>query len=376
MTATPTATPGQRSIALDVMRGLTVALMITVNMSIGEGKSYGPLLHAAWHGLTLTDLVFPTFMFVVGAAMSFSLDQVAARGDGAFLRKVATRTALIFLCGYLLYWFPFLEFNTAGDLALRPIAHTRIPGVLQRIALGYGFAALILHYGKTRGALIFSAAALLGYWALMAAFGDYTLQGNAALKLDIALLGEGHLYGGEGMPFDPEGILSTLPAIVNTIAGYLAARFLRQTGIGYEALAKLLMAGVVLVIVALAWHSVFPINKKLWTSSYVLVTIGIDLCLLALLSYLIDMTGPRRWTYFFEVFGRNTLFIYLFSELLMTVMGLTHVDKRNVFDWLYEVVFAPLAGDKLGSLIYSVGFMLMCWLLAWGLDRRKIYIRL
>jgi predicted acyltransferase len=163
---------GNRFRALDVLRGLTLALMIVVNMQIGDGKSYAPLLHAGWDGLTLTDLVFPTFMFVVGTTLSFTLEKYEPRGDAAVLRKIATRTALIFLCGYLLYWFPFFRVDGIGHVVLAPIAHTRILGVLQRIALGYGAAALIVHYGGRAGAISFGVSALLGYWWVMHGFGD------------------------------------------------------------------------------------------------------------------------------------------------------------------------------------------------------------
>src|SRR5579862_3542479 len=150
--------------AIDVLRGLTVALMIVVNMQVGPGKSYPPLLHAAWNGLTPTDLVFPTFMFVVGTALSFTLERYAALGEAAVLRKIATRTVLIFLCGFLLYWFPFFEFDASGHLILAPPGHTRILGVLQRIALGYGVGALIVYYGGRAAAIVYTLGALLGYW--------------------------------------------------------------------------------------------------------------------------------------------------------------------------------------------------------------------
>jgi predicted acyltransferase len=365
-----------RSQAIDVMRGMTVALMIVVNMSISEAFSYAPLLHASWHGFTLTDVVFPSFMFVSGTALSFTLERTVALGTAQALRQVLTRTALIFLCGYLLYWFPFLMFDATGHLALRPLAETRIPGVLQRIALGYGLASLILLFLKERGAIVFSVVALMGYWALLSAFGDLTLQGNAVLKLDRWLLGDAHLYHGEGLAFDPEGVLSTLPAIVNTLAGYFAGRLVRARGNTFETLARLMLAGALALAIGLAWSGVFPLNKKLWTSSYVLCTVGIDLFVLAWLVFVIDMRGQRGWTYFFEVFGRNTLFIYLFSEVLTTVLGLTHVGNLNTFDWLFFSVFQPLAGSKPGSLLYAVLFMLLCWGVAWALDKRKIYIRL
>jgi predicted acyltransferase len=366
----------QRSQSIDVMRGLTLALMIIVNMSISEEKSYGPLLHAVWHGLTLTDLVFPSFLFVVGTAMSFTLEKYQSLGNAAVLKKIFTRTVLIFLCGYLLYWFPFFEFDKTGHLALLPLANTRILGVLQRIALGYGFASLILHYGKARGAFAFSAVALLAYWWILWTFGDYTLTGNAALKLDLAVLGESHMYHGEGLAFDPEGLLGTLPAVVNVLAGYFAGRLLRELGPSYEAIAKLMMFGAVCLVVALCWSSVFPFNKKLWTSSYVLCTVGIDLCVLALLVYVIDLRKLRGWTYFFEVFGKNTLFIYLLAEVLMSIGWIAHVGPLALFDWLFNHGFQWWAGDKNGSLVFALVFMLGCWLVGYAMDKKRLYIRL
>ena len=366
----------QRSESLDVMRGLTLALMIVVNMSISEDKSYAPLLHAVWHGLTLTDLVFPSFLFVVGTALSFSLEKYQRLGQSAVLKKIFMRSALIFLCGYLLYWFPFFEFDKAGQLALLPLEKTRILGVLQRIALCYGLASLILHYGKERGALAFSVVALLGYWAIMAAFGDYSLKGNAALKLDLLLLGEAHMYHGEGIAFDPEGVLGTLPSIVNVLAGYFAGRFVRASGAGFETIAKLMLAGALCLVVALSWSSVFPLNKKLWTSSYVLCAIGIDLFVLALLVYLIDLRKLTGWSYFFQVFGRNTLFIYLLSEVIQTIFWIAHIGNLALFDWLFSNGFQWWAGDKPGSLAFALVFMLSCWLVGYAMDKKRIYIKL
>ena len=370
------STSAQRSQSIDVMRGLTLALMIVVNMSISDEKSYAPLLHAAWHGLTLTDLVFPSFLFVVGTALSFTLEKYQSMGNAAVLRKIFTRTALIFLCGYLLYWFPFIEFDKAGHLSLLPLEKTRIMGVLQRIALGYGFASLILHYWKTRGAIFFSVVALLGYWWLLYSFGDYTMAANAEIKLDKLVLGDNHMYHGEGIAFDPEGILSTLPAIVNVLAGYFAGRFVREKGPNYEPIAKLMMLGAVALVVALCWSSVFPFNKKLWSSSYVLCTIGIDLFVLAILVYVIDLRKIRGWTYFFEVFGKNTLFIYLLSEILQTILWTAHVGNQALFEWIYATGFQWWAGDKPGSFVWALVFMFSCWLVGYALDKKRIYIKL
>jgi predicted acyltransferase len=362
--------------ALDVMRGLTLALMIVVNMQMGEGRSYAQLLHARWSGLTLTDLVFPTFMFVVGTMLTFTLGKYERLGEAAVLRKIVTRTALIFLCGYLLYWYPFFSIDAAGHIFLKPVADTRILGVLQRIALGYGAAALIVHYGGRGGAIIFAVIALFGYWYVMHAFGDYSLAGNAEIKLDKFILGEPHMYHGEGVAFDPEGVLSTLPAIVNVLAGYLAGRFVRERGASGGTIWRLVLVGAVLIALSLWWNSVFPINKKLWTSSYVLCTVGIDLCVLAAMIFMVPQAEERRWTYFFEVLGRNTLVIYLLAELGQATLQLTHVGAQSAFEWLYATCFAPWAGARLGALLYAVAFMLCCWAVAWAMDRKRIYIRL
>ncbi len=368
--------PTSRSKSVDTMRGITLTLMIIVNMSISEEKSYAPLLHAVWHGLTLTDLVFPTFLFVVGTSLSFAMDRYQCMGHAAVLKKVFVRSALIFLCGYLLYWFPFFQPDKAGHWGLIPLENTRILGVLQRIALSYCIASLVIHFGKARAAALYSLFALVGYWWIMASFGDFSLEGNAAIKLDKALLGASHMYKGEGVPFDPEGILGTLPSTVNVMAGYFAGRFLRTTGPSYEVVAKLLMAGAVAVVMALVWSAIFPFNKKLWSSSYVVCTVGIDLCVLATLCYVIDIASIRKWTGFFEVFGKNTLFIYLLSEVLSSIFWIAQVGDKALFDWLYANGFQWWAGDKNGSLIFASVFMLVCWSVGYVMDKKRIYIKL
>jgi len=295
---------------------------------------------------------------VVGNALVFTLPKYS--GGRAVLAKIGKRAAIIFLLGFLLFWFPFTG----------PLSETRIPGVLQRIALCFALAALVLHFTKERGAIVFCVLALLGHWYALAVFGDNTLQGNAANRLDLWLLGEGHLYKGEGIPFDPEGILGTLPATVNVIAGYFAGRLVLEKGASYETLAKMMMSGVLLIGVALCWNSALPINKKLWTGSYVLLSIGLDLLMLPLLIYAIEMRGWRRGTYFFEVFGKNTLFIYLFAELVVIVL-----DRAAWYGPLHTALFVPLAPAKAASLMFALCFMFACWLVAYAMDRRRMYIK-
>jgi predicted acyltransferase len=364
-----------RYLSLDVLRGLTVALMIIVNTPGDWSTVFAPLLHAQWHGFTPTDWVFPTFLFVVGNALSFALPKYARMGHGAVLAKVGKRSAIIFLLGFLLFWFPFVAVDSAGNWSMIPLSGTRIPGVLQRIALCFGLASLILYFWKEKGALAYCVLALLGYWMALALGGDYTLSGNAAGKADLWLLGERHVYQGEGLPFDPEGMLGTIPATVNVIAGYFAGRLILEKGASYETLARLMMAGVACMGVALCWDMAFPINKKLWTSSYVLYTVGLDLLVLPLLIYVIEMRGGRGWTYFFEVFGKNTLFIYLLSELAVVILVKTKVGGGNGYDWLYAHTLQALAPPKVASLLFAVAFMLACWAVGYLMDRRRIYIK-
>lgn len=358
------------------MRGMTLALMIVVNMSISEAQSYAPLLHAAWHGFTLTDAVFPCFLFCVGASLALVLEQRELQATPVLLAKVARRTALLFLCGFLLYWFPFFTVDAAGHWALRPLAEARIPGVLQRIALCYGLAALLVHFGGLRAAWVCSALALPLYAALLASFGDLTLPGNAALRFDRWLLGEAHLYKGEGIPFDPEGLLGTLPALVNVLAGTLAMATLRRLGPTPAAVLRLLGAAALAVAAGLVWNDVQPINKKLWTPAYVLVSAGIATAVLAALVALIDVHGRRDFGRVFLPFGRNTLFIYLLAEVGMSVLWLTQVQGRETMLWLHEAGFARWAGAKPGSLLLALAYTAACWGVAAFMDRRRVYVRL
>lgn len=365
-----------RYLSLDVFRGMDVALMIVVNTPGDYSTTFSPLHHAQWNGFTLTDLVFPTFLFVVGTSLSFSLGNYESKGTGAVLRKVFKRMAIIFLLGFLMYWFPFVMKTEGGEWIMKPFSDTRVFGVLQRIALCYGFGALIIHFWKLRGALLFSGVALLLYWILLLAYGDLSLTGNAVLKLDVWLLGESHVYHGEGLAFDPEGLLSTLPAIVNVIAGYCAGMYLKEKGPSYEVISKMLMAGAVLIWIGLSWDLAFPINKKLWTSSFVVYTTGIDIMVLAILVYLIDLKKQRSWTPFFEIFGRNTLFIYLLSELAAILLFTFSVQDMSLYPWIFLNLFKPWAGGYAGSLLFAVSFMLLCWLVGYWMDKRKIYVKI
>ena len=374
----------QRNLSLDVFRGMDVALMITVNSLGSFDTAWSPLLHAPWNGFTLTDLVFPTFLFAVGNSMFFSMQKYEGMGQAEVLTRILKRSAIIFLIGYLMYWFPFFSVTGSGEYVFRPLSHTRILGVLQRIALCYGIAAVIVHFFKAKGAVWYMGIALAFYTWVMWAFGDLTMEGNAGHKLDLMLLGADHLYQGEGKPFDPEGILSTIPSVVNVLAGFLTARFISRNGNGYETIARLMVAGAV-VLLAAQWADLFvPMNKKLWTASYVFQTVGLDLLILPVIMFVIDQVGERRWTPFFEVFGKNTLVIYILSEVLVIMMYWIpngaywpvagKPQPASVLSWIYDHLFR-WTGDYTGSFLFGVWVMLTCWLVGYMLHRRKIYIK-
>lgn len=373
--------PSTRSLALDIFRGMTVCFMIIVNTPGSETFTYSPLRHAHWNGCTPTDLVFPSFLFAVGNAMSFAMKKYELLGDGAFLKKIFKRTILIFLIGYLIYWFPFFRPSENGSWGLSPISHTRIFGVLERIALCYCFASLLIHYCTPRTVFIIAGILLLGYWVALLLFpvpgaDPFSMTGNAGYRLDKWLLGENHMYHGEGVAFDPEGILSTLPAIVNVIVGYFTGLYIQQKGKTYEGLAKILLTGALLMAIAVGWDLLFPINKKLWTSSYVLYTVGIDMIFLSFLIYIIEFRQKTRWTSFFAVFGKNALAIYILSELLVVILfSIPASANENFFEWINRVFYQRFIPGAFGSLLFALSYMLLCWLVGKWLDSKKIYIR-
>ncbi|AMR32284.1 hypothetical protein A0256_13075 [Mucilaginibacter sp. PAMC 26640] len=369
-----------RFITLDIFRGMTICFMIIVNAPGSGALQWAPLDHAAWFGFTPTDLVFPSFLFAVGNALSFSKDKFDT--DSAFLLKIAKRTLIIFLLGYLMYWFPFVH-RESGSWAFNPLAKTRIMGVLQRIALCYFFGALIVHYCSKKTALIIAAALLLGYWLFLLMLGEpgnaYTMLGNAGTKLDILIMGNAHLYHDKGGPiaFDPEGLLSTLPAIVNVIGGYLAGAYVQRKGRNYESVAKLLIAGVLLIALALFWGQFFPVAKKLWTSTFTVLTIGLDLVIIGTLIYAIELEKYTRSNNFFLVFGRNSLAIYLLSELLLTVLQVVWVKPNlSFYDWINQVFYQRIFPGALGTLVFAFCYMMLCWLVGYVMDKNKIYIKI
>tara|TARA_R110000868_G_scaffold92561_2_gene256832 strand:+ start:208 stop:1338 length:1131 start_codon:yes stop_codon:yes gene_type:complete len=370
-----------RFLSLDVFRGLTICLMIVVNTPGTGADLYPYLVHADWFGFTLADLVFPSFLFAMGNAMSFSMYKMKETTDGMFWKKVIKRTFLIFLLGYLMYWFPFFREGIDGGLELKPIGETRIMGVLQRIALCYFVAAIIFYYLSEKAALLISGIILMLYWGILYAFGpsggELDIATNVGTRLDFSLLGSSHIYNGDRIPFDPEGILSTLPAIVNVIGGFLAGTFIQKKGKSFEGIAKLLIVGFLLIVLAFWWDLIFPISKKLWTSSFVLYTVGIDLSVMAVLIYFIELKNKKIGIEFFTIFGKNPLFIYLFSELFYITLRLIPVGSdRDAFEWVSEKIVQEIFPGSFGALITAIIFMLLCWVVGWWLNKKRIYIKI
>jgi predicted acyltransferase len=369
----------QRFLALDIFRGLTVCFMIIVNTSGNGATTYWPLKHADWNGFTPTDLVFPSFLFAVGNALSFAMKRWDTMPQQQVLFKIIKRTLLIFIIGFLMYWFPFFRIDAQAHISLLPFSDTRIMGVLQRIALCYGISALLVYYLGMKKTLWIGVATLPVYWLLLMLFGvpgaEFSKTGNAVLPLDTWLFGIHHLYKGEGFPFDPEGVLSTIPALFNVIAGYATGVFLQKRGQNAKAILKVVAAGLLFTLLALIWNEVLPINKKLWTSSFSLLTVGLDLMLIAGIVYLVDILKFRKGSGFFLVAGKNPLFIYLLSELGVIILYMIPVGNEPLFRWLYTHIFV-FAGDYLGAFLFALWWMLTCWLAGYILDKKKIYIKL
>jgi predicted acyltransferase len=380
----------QRYYSLDVFRGATVALMILVNNPGSWGHIFSPLAHASWHGCTPTDLVFPFFLFAVGNALSFVMPKMQNETDAYFWKKVVKRTLLIFLIGLFINWSPFVKWAD-GALVFKAWENVRILGVLQRIALCYFFASVIIYYGKTKMAFLIGILILIIYWVLNFTLGapghPYSLSGFFGNEIDISLLGVTHIYKGEGVPFDPEGLVSMFPAIVQVIFGYLVGEYIQVKGKSYEMLAQLLLTGIILVLAGYIWDFSFPINKKIWTSSYVLYTSGLATITLSILIYLLEFKNTKgAWSKFFDVFGKNPLFIFFMSGFLPRVIALfrwvDHVDEKgeNVYTsalpWFYQHVCKDISSDlRIGSFMYAICFITFFALLAYFLDKKKIYIK-
>jgi predicted acyltransferase len=363
-----------RMSSLDVFRGLTIAGMILVNNPGTWDAIYSPLEHSKWDGLTPTDLVFPFFLFIVGISITLALARRAESGGSQrdLYVKIVRRTVIIFALGLVLTAFPY------NDLAA-----FRIPGVLQRIAVCYFFAAIIFLNTRWRAQALIVVALLLLYWAAMKltpvpgyGAGDLSMAGNLAAYVDRGVFGR-HTW----KPlYDPEGLLSTIPAIATTLCGVLTGHLLRSRRAPLEKVAAMFVAGAGSMIVGWAWNFWFPVNKALWTSSYVVLTAGMALQLLAACYWIVDIKGYARWAKPFLAFGTNALVVYFLSEFTVLVASLvkfTRADgsRTDVLGLIYEKLFASWASPVNASLMFAI-----CTVLVWLgvmsiLYRKRIFIK-
>lgn len=352
--------PAPRLVSLDAFRGLTMAAMVLVNNPGTWRAIYAPLQHAAWHGLTPTDVIFPFFLFIVGVAIPLSRPTPG---------RVLRRAAIIFALGIVLHGLPYFDWATL-----------RIPGVLQRIAVCYLVAAVLFLRTTWRTQVIVTGALLVGYWALMTLVpvpgygaGDLRPEANLAAWLDRAVLGR-HLWRVAHV-YDPEGILSTVPAVATTLIGVLTGRWVRSEREPRAIVVGLASAGALATAVGGAWGTVFPLNKALWTSSYALLTAGLALLVFAVCYWTIEIRRWRRWATPFAVLGVNALLLFFLSTLVARVLTLIHVGGGTLQQAVVERVFAPWASPFNASLAYAVTYVLVWWMVMWLLYRAGVRVR-
>jgi predicted acyltransferase len=370
--------PSSRLISLDLFRGATIAGMILVNNAGDEPSSYWPLKHAEWNGWTPTDLVFPFFLFMVGVAMAFSFSSRLNRGESRqkLLGHVLWRGLALFALGMFLNGFPN-QYH---------LASWRVYGVLQRIAICYVVSAILALWTDWRGWIVAVAGCLAGYWILMRfvsvpGFGvpthDIPLldpDRNIVAWLDRQLLA-GHLYEGTR---DPEGLLSNIPAVATSLLGMLAGQWLRSARSTKNKALGMALFGLIGVIAGKILDLEFPINKKLWTSSYVIFTAGLALLCLSVCYWIVDVKQWRGlWTRPFLVFGTNAIAAYVFAEVISHLLDHLHTSAGVAWqESIYQRIFMPLANPASASLLYALCYVLVCWTAMWVLYRKGIFLKI
>lgn len=363
----------KRLVSLDVFRGITIAAMIIVNNPGSWSYVYSPLRHAEWHGWTPTDFIFPFFLFIVGVSISLALSRrTAASKTHAVVCKIFRRTLILFFLGIGLHLYHRPELETL-----------RIPGVLQRIAICYLLASLLfIKTGwKIRAGL--TILILTGYYALMKLIpvpevgaGVWTFEGNLCGYIDRLLIGAKHLYRGT---FDPEGLLSTLPALSTTLLGTLTGDWIRKAGGSCKTVLSFLAGGVVLIVAGQALHPIFPINKQLWTSTFVLLTAGAALIFLAVLIAVVDLKGWKKWSFPFLVYGTNAIAVFVGSSLMVKLLIKTTVggaDGMSLWAYIFNNLLSSWAGYYPGSLLFPLILTLFWLALLIPLYKKRIFIKI
>lgn len=365
---------GERLVSLDAFRGATMALMVLVNTPGDGSHVYAPLEHAEWHGWTPTDVVFPSFLWIVGVAMTLSLDRRIEAGTSKLrlFGQAARRAAVLYLLGLIVYAYPAFDLGTQ-----------RLLGVLQRIAICYLISVAIYLTTKVRGQLIWIVSLLVSYWLLMTLVpvpgygpGRLDLEGNLAHYVDRIVLGS-HNYA-PARTWDPEGIISTLPAIATSLFGIMAGHVLRLRRSLAERTTWLFVAGNLLLFAGLVSNVWLPINKKLWTSSFSIFMAGLDFVIFAIFLWCVDGLSWKRITKPLAIMGMNAIAVYLASELLDEALGAVHWtadgQAMNLHRWLYSTLFA-LASPVNASLLFAIAYMLLMYALAYMMYRRRWFLR-
>lgn len=384
--------PSQRLLALDILRGITIAGMITVNNPGSWSYVYAPLGHAEWNGLTPTDLVFPFFMFIMGISTYISLRKYQFTYSAGAAWKIVRRTAVIFAIGLAIAWFGLscrtwhaladegLPFATRLFRATTNFSHLRILGVMPRLALCYGAAALIALTVPHRRLLHLIAALLVGYTLLLFLGRGFAYdETNILSVVDRAVLGPDHMYKDNGI--EPEGLLSTVSAVAHVLIGFCCGALLLGASDVRDKMLRLFLLGTAMALSGWLLSYGCPINKKVWSPTFVLTTCGMAASLLALLVWIIDVRGRRRWCRFFEAFGVNPLFMYVLAAIFSILLGNIRVshsggESISLGGWLYGDVLRPLLGDYPGSLAYALLLVSACWCIGYTLYKRNIYIKI
>jgi len=365
--------------SLDVFRGATIAAMLLVNNPGSWAAIYAPLRHADWHGWTPTDLIFPFFLFIVGVAMTFSFGKLGERGAtrGQLMEKAAKRGAILFVLGLLLHSFPWIGYD---------YSRIRIPGVLQRIGLAYIIASAIFLWFGPRGRLAALGGLLLGYWAMLSwvpvpGVGAGVLEPGQDLGafVDRAVFGTNHLWT-FSQTWDPEGLLSTLPAVGTVLTGVFVGDWLRGDRSPATIVRGLAIAGVAATAGGLLWGLAFPINKPLWTSSYVVFTSGMGALAFAACYWLVDMKGYRRWSRPFLWFGVNAIAAYFLSGIFARFLNMIQVPAAGdatipLKAWIYQHAFESWLAPVNASLAFALAFVVVWTGVVWALYRRRIFIK-
>jgi predicted acyltransferase len=400
-TVAPLAPKRERLLSLDVFRGITIAGMLLVNNPGTWSAIFPPLEHAEWNGWTPTDLIFPFFLFIVGITTHLSLSARRARGDddSAVVRQILRRGIIIYLLGFAMAMFPFYQWGTIAsipnatpwDRILYRIEHVRILGVLPRIAIVYICAGLLTLKTTLKQQIVIIATLLFGYWFAMTLIpvpGEHeigamllnTHDRNLAAWLDRAILGTNHTWSGS-VTFDPEGPMSTIPAIATSMLGVIAGRWIvRKEKPLLERISGMFAVGAIGMMVGLMWNWAFPINKSLWTSSYVIFTAGMACVAIATIMWIVDYCNVKWWTKPFVIYGVNPIVAFVGSGVLARLIyTLWHVSYHGqsvaIQDAIYQILFLPWLPPRVASLAFAISFVVLWYGILTVLYRRNIILK-